>query len=203
MTQIVMFSASGWSHGHIRSGDRHPAERPLLLGGGAPRAVPVGAGAPPRAGRRAGHGHPLTVAGAEVRAFPEPERLLRLTSLDGLSAERVARLRGVARAALDGLLDARRLRELGDEAGPASVLGIRGIGEFWAQGIYVRGCGIRDVFPGEPLAVAALGQLHGLGDRPSDAAIRELTESHRPFRMWVCLPLRGPARRRPNAGLAR
>src|SRR2546430_1512443 len=151
----------------------------------------------------AGHGHPLTVAGAEVRAFPEPERLLRLTSLDGLSAERVARLRGVARAALDGLLDARRLRELGDEAGPASVLGIRGIGEFWAQGIYVRGCGIRDVFPGEPLAVAALGQLHGLGDRPSDAAIRELTESHRPFRMWVCLPLRGPARRRPNAGLAR
>ena len=137
-----------------------------------------------------------------MRAFPEPERLLRLTSLDGLSAERVARLRGVARAALDGLLDARRLRELGDEAGPASVLGIRGIGEFWAQGIYVRGCGIRDVFPGEPLAVAALGQLHGLGDRPSDAAIRELTESHRPFRMWVCFLLRVAAGRGLIAGVA-
>jgi DNA-3-methyladenine glycosylase II len=69
----------------------------------------------------------------------------------------------VARAALDGRLDAERLRALGPVAGPASVRGIRGIGEFWSSGIYLRGCGIVDVFPDEPL---------------------------RPYRMWAAFLLR-------------
>src|SRR5437879_101417 len=77
--------------------------------------------------------HRLRVAGADVLAFPAPERLLRVTAVSGLGAEKVERLHGVARAALDGRLDAERLRALGPEAGPASVLGIRGIGPFWAQ----------------------------------------------------------------------
>jgi DNA-3-methyladenine glycosylase II len=148
------------------------------------------------------YGHPLRVAGAEVRAFPEPDRLLRATAIRGVGAEKLARLHGVARAALDGRLDAARLRELGDEAGPASLRTIRGIGEFWSQGIYLRGCGIRDAFPVEPLSIAALGHLHGLGDRPSPDAIRRLTEPHRPYRMWVCFLLRVAAGRGLVGGIA-
>ena len=64
-----------------------------------------------------------------------------------------------------------RLRALGDVDGPESVRSIRGIGPFWASGIYLRACGIVDVFPDEPIAIAALGALHGLGDRPSPADI--------------------------------
>jgi hypothetical protein len=67
---------------------------------------------------------------------------------------------------------------------------IRGIGPFWSQGIYLRGCGIVDVFPDEPLSVAALGHLHGLGDRPAPRVLAELTEQYRPYRMWVCFLLR-------------
>jgi DNA-3-methyladenine glycosylase II len=147
------------------------------------------------------HGHPIQVAGEEVRSFPEPERLLQVPAL-GLSAEKVERLRGVARAALDGLLDAERLRTLGDEAGPASLLRIPGVGPFWSQGIYLRGCGIKDVFPREPLSIAALGHLHRLGDRPEPDILRQLTDAYRPFRMWVCFLLRVAAGRGLVPGVA-
>jgi DNA-3-methyladenine glycosylase II len=148
------------------------------------------------------HGQRLSVAGAEVVAFPTPERLLAVRSVPGIGDEKVARLHGVARAALDGLLDAERLRALGDEAGPASVLGIRGIGPFWSQGVYLRGCGIVDAFADEPLSVAALGHLHGLGDRPDPAALRALTDRLRPYRMWACFLLRVAAGRGLIPGVA-
>ncbi len=144
----------------------------------------------------------LTVAGADAWAFPTPERLLELRELPGAAPEKVVRLHGVARAALDGLLDAERLRALGPDAGPASLLGIRGIGPFWSSGIYLRGCGISDVFPAEPLSIAALGRLHGLGDRPDPAEVARLTAVYAPFRMWVCFLLRVAAGRGIIPGVA-
>ncbi len=148
------------------------------------------------------YGTRLTVAGADAWSFPMPERLLSVTSLPGLAAEKVVRLHAVAQAALDGILDADRLRALGDEAGPELLRSIRGIGPFWSAGIYLRGCGIADVFPDEPLSIAALGHLHGLGDRPEPAAIMELTEAYAPYRMWVCFLLRVAAGRGVITGLA-
>jgi DNA-3-methyladenine glycosylase II len=148
------------------------------------------------------HGQRLRVGGHEVHCFPEPEKLLQVESIPGLSAQKVERLHGVARAALAGMLDAERLRGLGHEAGPASVLAIPGIGPFWAQGIYLRGCGIVDAFPEEPLAIAAIGRLHGLGDRPDPSTLARLTDVYRPFRMWVCFLLRVAAGRNLVPGVA-
>lgn len=142
------------------------------------------------------HGHRLRVDGQDVISFPTPERLSRVTAIPGLSAEKTERLRGVAEAARSGLLDAARLRALGPVAGPDSVRVIPGIGPFWASGIYLRGCGIVDEFAHEPISMAALGHLHGLGDRPSEAHITALTDRFRPFRMWVCYLLRVAAGRR-------
>ncbi|MDQ6919525.1 MAG: DNA-3-methyladenine glycosylase 2 family protein [Candidatus Dormibacteraeota bacterium] len=148
------------------------------------------------------HGHPLTLGGVEVRCFPSPERLLEVKAVPGLAPEKVDRLHGVARAALDGLLDCARLRALGDDAGPASVRVIPGIGPFWASGIYLRGCGIQDVFPDEPVSIAALGQLHGAGDDLSADQIRGLTDVYSPFRMWVCFLLRVAVNRGLIEGVA-
>jgi DNA-3-methyladenine glycosylase II len=103
---------------------------------------------------------------------------------------------------MGGLLDADTLRALGDEAGPESVRVIPGIGPFWASGIYLRGAGIQDVFPEEPISLAALGHLHGLGDRPGPADVARLTEAYRPFRMWVCFLLRVAANRGLIDGVA-
>jgi DNA-3-methyladenine glycosylase II len=141
------------------------------------------------------HGHGLTVAGIDVMAFPRPERLLGVAQVGGLPTEKIDRLHAVARAAMDGLLDVKRLRALGDVDGPQSLLAIRGIGPFWSSGIYLRACGIVDVFPEEPISVAALGALHGLGDRPSAAEVARLTDAYRPFRMWAAFLLRVAANR--------
>ena len=148
------------------------------------------------------HGHPLELDGVEVRCFPSPERLLDFASVHGLAAEKLERLHGVARAALDGLLDCDRLRALGDEAGPESVRVIPGIGPFWASGIYLRGCGIQDVFPDEPISIAALGRLHDLGDRLSPEQLARLSEPYSPFRMWVCFLLRVAVNRGLIEGVA-
>ena len=150
----------------------------------------------------ADHGHLLTVGGHEVGCFPSPEKLLEVRSVTGLAAEKVTRLHGVARAALAGLLDCARLRDLGDEAGPASVRVIPGIGPFWASGIYLRGCGIQDVFPDEPISIAALGRLHEAGDQPSPELVRGLTDPYSPFRMWVCFLLRVAVNRGLIGGVA-
>jgi len=143
----------------------------------------------------ADHGERLTVAGQEVGAFPAPDRLLAVSAVRSLPAEKIERLHGVARAALDGILDVDRLRALGDVEGPKSLLAIRGIGPFWASGFYLRACGIVDRFADEPIAIAALGALHGLGDRPSPSDIDALTDSFRPYRMWACFLLRVAASR--------
>ncbi len=141
------------------------------------------------------HGATVTLDGAQVRCFPPPDRLRRIASFPGLTAEKIVRLHAVADAARDGLLDADRLRALGDDRAPEALRTIRGIGPFWAAGIYLRAGGIVDVFPHEPRALAALGRLHGLGGQPDAATVARLTDAYRPFRMWVCFLLRVAAAR--------
>jgi DNA-3-methyladenine glycosylase II len=136
------------------------------------------------------YGTPLVLDGVAVPAFPAPRELLSVTAVPGLNATKVERLHGVARAALDGKLDVQRLRDLGDEAGPAALREIKGIGDFWSSGIYLRSCGIVDVFPHEPHAVVALAVLHGLTALPDATTVQRLTDVYRPYRMWVCFMLR-------------
>jgi DNA-3-methyladenine glycosylase II len=135
-------------------------------------------------------GDPLEVGGEVVRCFPAPERLAELRDLPGLSAEKVRRLRELAAPARAGLLDAARLRALGPERAPAELRRLAGIGEWWSQGIYLRACGVTDVFAGEPIAIRALTAVRGLAEPPGAAELEALTEVYRPFRMWVCVLLR-------------
>jgi DNA-3-methyladenine glycosylase II len=144
----------------------------------------------------------LQVDGGEAWAFPTPERLALLDELTGLAQLKVERLRAVAKAALEGLLDAERLRALGPVAGPESVRAIPGIGPFWSSGIYLRGCGIADEFPDEPLSIAALGALHHLGDRPDPQTVTRYTDPYRPYRMWVSFLLRVAVNRGAIPGVA-
>jgi DNA-3-methyladenine glycosylase II len=147
-------------------------------------------------------GSTLEVAGQTVRAFPQPDALLTVDAVPSLPAEKIARLHSVAEAALEGRLDAERLRALGPVDGPASLRSIRGIGEFWSSGIYLRGCGIVDEWAAEPISNAALGALHGLGDRPTAAEVERLTDAFRPYRMWAAFLLRVAANRGLIPGIA-
>ena len=137
-----------------------------------------------------------------MRAFPRPDVLLSVTDAPSLPAEKIARLHAVAQAALDGLLDVDRLRGLGEARRSRALQAIRGIGPFWASGIYLRACGIVDAWPDEPISVAALGALHDLGDRPSPADVERLTDEFRPYRMWAAFLLRVAANRGLIPGIA-
>jgi DNA-3-methyladenine glycosylase II len=133
------------------------------------------------------HGDALDVAGARVHATPRPEVLRTLDAVPGLGDEKVRRLHGIADAALDGALDVAHLRALGPDGARAALRSLRGIGEFWAAGIWLRACGVVDEFPAEPRARAALALLHG---RDADDPLDDLVEMLRPYRMWTALLLR-------------
>jgi DNA-3-methyladenine glycosylase II len=140
------------------------------------------------------HGSRFDVGGAEVGCLPAPEKMLAIESFPSLPEVKMERLRGVARAALEGLLDADHLISLGDRAEDA-VRVIPGIGPFWSQAIYMRTCSVTDVWPVEPLSNAALGALHGLGDEPSVEDIERITDAYRPWRTWVAVLVRFAAGR--------
>lgn len=140
------------------------------------------------------YGTSFEVDGVTVGAIPTPQQMLAIGDFPSLAAVKVERLRAVAQAAQDGLLDAEYLISLGERASEA-VRVIPGIGAFWSQGIYMRTCSVTDVWPAEPLSDAALGAIHGLGDQPSAADIERLTEAFRPWRTWVCVLLRFAAGR--------
>lgn len=142
----------------------------------------------------AAQGTTFTVGGVEVGCIPTPQKLLRINSLPGVPAVKLERLHGVATAALEGLLNAEHLISLGDKA-PDAVRVIPGIGPFWSQAIYMRTCGVTDVWPVEPLSDAALGALHGLGDEPSAEDVARITAAYRPWRTWIAVLLRFAAGR--------
>ena len=136
--------------------------------------------------RRLAAAHGLEIGG--VAAFPTPEALRRVEDFPGLPEEKLRRLHGVADAALAGDLDVHRLRALGPDEARVALRGIRGIGPFWASGIWLRACGVVDEWPDEPHSTAILARLHG---RDADAEhLTDLVEPLAPFRTWVAFALR-------------
>jgi DNA-3-methyladenine glycosylase II len=144
------------------------------------------------------HGAVFDLAGQQLAAFPAPAALLAVDSFPGLPPEKIERLHGVARAALDGLLDPARLLALGPERAAAEVQAIKGIGPFYSELIVIRATGFADVLPSsEPKALALAGDLYGLGGPATPAQLRRLAEPWRPFRTWATVLIRAVTPRLP------
>jgi DNA-3-methyladenine glycosylase II len=138
-------------------------------------------------------GEHFEVDGTTVHAFPGPRRLLELTEIPGVNDEKVHRLHGIAQAALDGLLDRDRLRALPVADALAQVRQLRGVGEFFAMAIVLRGAGRTDAAPGDELTLAGIDRLYGPG---ADAG--KVQQGWRPYRRW-CSVLVHAAERRARA----
>jgi DNA-3-methyladenine glycosylase II len=135
------------------------------------------------------HGDVVRAFGRSISVFPRPEVLAGLERVEGLSNEKVARLRGVAEAAIAGLLDADRLRGLDPHDALAELQTIRGVGPWTASHIYHRGAAPQDELPQVEPRV-----LHGYGhaaqtDVPTWERFERIAEAWRPFRMWVSVLL--------------
>jgi len=129
-------------------------------------------------------GDHITAAGVELHAFPLPAQLLGLHAVRGLPAEKLARLHGIAQAALDGVLDRRRLRALPVETALAELTALRGVGTFSSQGILFRGAGVVDAITDDPVSKQAVQRLYGLDHLPDHAEVLRRAEPWTPFRMW-------------------
>jgi DNA-3-methyladenine glycosylase II len=139
--------------------------------------------------RRLAEDHGETVEG--LATFPAPERVLALTEVHGLNAEKVARLHAVASAALSGGLDAAALGAAPPDEALARIREIRGLGPFLAELVLLRGAGAADVLPMHaPRIRAAVQAAYGLTEPPGDERLLEIADAWRPFRSWVCLLLR-------------
>ena len=142
------------------------------------------------------HGRVFDLAGKKVAALPTPAQLLEVTEFPGIPAEKLARLHGVARAALDGLLDVERLQRLGPQVAITEVQRIKGIGPFYASLIVIRAVGFTDVLPAdEPLARDLVTRLYGLDHPCEPADLERIAEPWKPYRTWATVLIRAAGQR--------
>lgn len=131
-------------------------------------------------------GESFDLAGQLEAAFPLPERLLEVTEFGGIEEARLARLHGVARAALDGQLDASTLRALPASEAMAGLQRIKGLGPVYSMLVYLRSTGVTDgLAVGEPRLASYLKHYYGLASTPEEADLERIAEPWRPFRTWA------------------
>jgi DNA-3-methyladenine glycosylase II len=138
------------------------------------------------------YGASLSVEGARMLAFPAPEQLLAIASVDGLSQEKLRRLHAIADAALHGRLDRDWLLALDSDRALAELLELPGIGPFWSQAILLRAVGPTDeIALAEPRVRAAAAAHYQAREVISDDdAFLAMSARWRPFRTWVAVLLR-------------
>ena len=149
-------------------------------------------------------GDEVALDGATYHAFPRLERLLEAREIPGLPAEKVRRLHGLAEAAMEGRLDTERLRALPRDEALAELQTLHGVGAFTAEGTLLRGCGVVDELPSDPLTAEAIGDFYGLPSPLDAASWHRITEGWRPYRMWATVLLRvGMERAKPGRSYRR
>lgn len=134
-------------------------------------------------------GEQIHIGETTFHAFPRPQVLQELTSFKGVNAEKIQRLHGIAQAALDGLLDRNYLRSLPVEQALEKLRSLTGIGPFFAQGILLRGAGLRDEVTDDDVTKEAVQLAYKLPHRPNQKTVLELAEAWRPYRMWTIVLL--------------
>lgn len=142
-------------------------------------------------------GTAFTLDGEVRHAFPTPQRLLAdLEGFEGLTPMKRDRLCGVAQAALDGDFDVDDLQRIGPAAATERMLGLTGIGPFYATLIVVRATGFADVLASEPRARSRALEAYSLPETTSDAEWASLADRWKPFRTWATVLCRAAHERR-------
>ncbi len=136
-------------------------------------------------------GEPVSFRGRVVHAFPSPQQLAKLDTFPGLAGRKPEWLRSLAQAALDGYLDAARLRAMPAEDALADLKKLPGIGDFSAGLTLLRGAGAPDAVPNaEPRLARAITLAYGLPGPATPEQVQQISENWRPYRTWVTLLLR-------------
>ncbi|MEO7118944.1 MAG: DNA-3-methyladenine glycosylase 2 family protein [Candidatus Limnocylindrales bacterium] len=136
------------------------------------------------------HGDAIELNGRRLHAFPRPQRLRQIESVQGISEVKVQRLRALAEAALDGRLDTETLRSMPEANALAALRELPGIGEWTAQAVLFRGCGVADAIPAtDEISRNAVQWAYELREPPDDASWARISDGWRPYRMWASVLL--------------
>ncbi len=136
-------------------------------------------------------GQAVDVHGDVRHAFPGPSRLAALEGFPGLFDRKVENLRALGEEAATGRLDGAHLRGLPRDQALAELKQLKGIGDFSAELVLLRGAGDPDHLPGhEPRLSRGAALAYGLDQPPDQAWLEERAEAWRPYRTWVVLLLR-------------
>jgi DNA-3-methyladenine glycosylase II len=124
---------------------------------------------------------------ALLGASDRPQRLLALDHRSlrsaGLSRQKIAYLRDLAKRVHDGRLPLDALDALDDAAVIASLTAVHGIGDWTAQIFLMSRLGRPDVLPELDLGVRkAVQRAYRLRDLPDSRRLRAIAEPWRPFR---------------------
>jgi 3-methyladenine DNA glycosylase/8-oxoguanine DNA glycosylase len=206
LARILSLDVDGTRYPEVCAGDpvvaglaaRHPGLRPVCFFSPyeaacwavlAQRTSMVSAAAvKERIARRVGE--LVRVAGVESWAFPSAARLHAAAGELPVPEAKRNRLRALAEAAMDGRLDAARLRALPVADALAAVRELPGMGPFSAELVVVRGAGAPDVFPAtEGRLHRAMAALYGLVDA-TPARLAAVAEAWTPYRSWVSVLIR-------------
>jgi DNA-3-methyladenine glycosylase II len=141
------------------------------------------------------HGRVFELAGQRVSALPTPEQLLGVVSFVGLTPDTVERRHGVARAAIAGMLDIKRIQAMGPEAAMEDLRSLTGIGPFYSALLVTRGSGFADVVVTEPKAMEFAAKLYRLPKTPTEDEFRAMANRWTPFRTWAIVLIRAAGSR--------
>lgn len=101
----------------------------------------------------------------------------------GLSRQKIAYGRGLAKAVVSGGLDLTKLRRMEDEPAIEELVALKGIGRWSAECYLLFALGRTDIMPADDLAlVASAGRHLGDGTRWTPGQLREEAELWRPWR---------------------
>jgi len=137
----------------------------------------------------------------EYYLYPTPRQLLEadasMLRKQGVSRQKSVYLREIAARAEEGELDRAVFAKLSDEEAIERLCEIKGVGRWTAEIVLMRGLGRSDVFAAGDLGLqAAVRELWGMKERPSEETLRDIAErwrgwrSYAAFYLWMTLQCR-------------
>ncbi|MDR3564369.1 MAG: DNA-3-methyladenine glycosylase 2 family protein, partial [Negativicutes bacterium] len=115
--------------------------------------------------------------------------LLGMNEFKGINSEKIERLHGVALAAMDGTLERAFLRSLPVDEALEKLRTMKGVGQFFSQGILFRGAGTTDGMTDDEVTKQAVQAAYKLPELPNQNSILQIAEPWRPYRSWATVLL--------------
>jgi DNA-3-methyladenine glycosylase II len=140
------------------------------------------------------YGEKIRFEAQEYFGMPAPERLVDIGDVGlreiGVSRQKSRYLIEMARGVAKGRLNIGAFHSVSCEEAIDQLMEIPGVGRWTAEIVAMRGLGFQDVFPAGDLGLQkAVQRTFGMDHRPSEGALRKLSNRWKGYRSYAALYL--------------